>query len=745
MEYIVLFVIGYFIYRVFRKKKRTKVQSAKVSRKKINSPVSSQEEDFTLFQLDVGSTGSIEKTSNKAKGVWLPYGEKVKIRGRQLETGLIYYGGTLTGLNSSYHIEPSLVDEKRPASKPNPSGLTAPIYEDSSLGYWPSYASLSEPCRGVYLDWLASDRCHPDMPIGYVFIYFYGLERYFLENSANGFIKDEEILIIYKEVTRLREIYGKNRSFRGYSGALLEYMYLCNQQKLESEGILPDSMGLIFRLELALKVSKEKPIPADLALLWLENSPDYTLKVPARRCSDEFKKLFLIRYAEKFGEGIKVKANKKALKLEYHAASSTNPSVWMPLDDLCDPFLLKGPINKLIPIAEACTEELKTYSRYMARQDSSPDDVDALILLPDILIDGQAFVVIKTFQEWANRMIKDHQGVVKFEHLWANIGKDIPARLTQKDNHIITQFVAKAGFGLAPDFRYHPDKIKQDGKIVLYAPAPGAFFEPSQEFKQICISIKLGSIIALADGHLDPSEARLLSNLVDHNDHISPSEKASLNAYLRWSLNTDMSLNGLKAQFKMLNTQELEILRHLIISVALTDGKADKEEIKKLEKLYLALGLDTALVSSDIHHLASSKIGRILTQENTAEASFALDKKILKEYEDETNHAQAMLQSVFSNQTEIEEEIPVTVAETQPKGISNTLDQPHHDFYHQLITKEKWMRDDLISLCQKLNLMLDAAMETVNDWAFDIVDAPVLDDDGTHIYVDFEIVEELRG
>ncbi|WP_369333374.1 TerB N-terminal domain-containing protein [Vibrio viridaestus] len=36
---------------------------------------------------------------------------------------------------------------------------------------------LTERCRGAYLDWIASERNNPGTPIGYVFIYFDGLER----------------------------------------------------------------------------------------------------------------------------------------------------------------------------------------------------------------------------------------------------------------------------------------------------------------------------------------------------------------------------------------------------------------------------------------------------------------------------------------------------------------------------------------------------------------------------------------
>jgi pyridoxal/pyridoxine/pyridoxamine kinase len=46
-------------------------------------------------------------------------------------------------------------------------------------------------------------------------------------------------------------------------------------------------------------------------------------------------------------------------------------------------------------------------------------------------------------------------------------------------------------------------------------------------------------------------------------------------------------------------------------------------------------------------------------------------------------------------------------------------------------------------MCSELKLMVDGAIETINDWSFDLVDAPVIDDDG-EIYIDEEIVEEIR-
>lgn len=40
--------------------------------------------------------------------------------------------------------------------------------------------------------------------------------------------------------------------------------------------------------------------------------------------------------------------------------------------------------------------------------------------------------------------------------------------------------------------------------------------------------------------------------------------------------------------------------------------------------------------------------------------------------------------------------------------------------------------------------MLDGSIETINDWAYEQVDAPVIDDD-EDIYIDLEIANELKA
>src|SRR5690606_36871451 len=117
-----------------------------------------------------------------------------------------------------YGTEASLVDNSLNIEN-EPSN-----YEDDKLGYWPKFITLSPKGRGAYINWLSSNRSDPDTPLGYVFIYFYGLERRITIDSIQETVTDEEFKSLFDEIIRLKDIYGKSHSFSSYSTRLLELM-----------------------------------------------------------------------------------------------------------------------------------------------------------------------------------------------------------------------------------------------------------------------------------------------------------------------------------------------------------------------------------------------------------------------------------------------------------------------------------------------------------------------------------------
>ncbi len=700
------------------------------------------DDDLATFSISYGYDE--EKSKNKTPGKWIKSGETITIKGQAFTGGNFYYGGKLSSLDG-YGTEASLVDDSLKIENKSST------FEDESLGYWPKFISLTPKGRGAFLGWLSGNRNDPDTPLGYVFIYFYGIERRITVDSIKQAVDDAEFKALFDEVIRLKGIYGSSRSFSNYSIRLLEIMCLLRPHAVSHPDLekTPQRDSLLFKHRLATTVNDEKPIPAELALAWIRFYPDYNLKKPARRCGYEFSQMFTRLYSKKYGDGIVVKPNKTRLKIEYHPASSSLRGISLPQQDLPDPSNLNGPVNKLIAIADECSAELDAYSRYLAKPDTSRTDIEAVLLLPDELSDLGATLGLGKFKKWADDAISTKKGLVDVEEFWTYTKSLLPSIINKKEAELIQNLAQKAGYGIAPDTRYHHAKTSADGKLVLFPEGHGKYFEPSKAYSEMGMVLHLGAMVATIDSHVDQAELSLLTQLIDHDTNLSPTEKQSLHAYLVWRLNTPSNITGLKTRLETLGKTEKAAVSRILVGVAMADGKIDPKEIKQLEKLYTMLGLDKALVTGDIHGMSSSKVGLRPSSSqsqttSSAPTSFQLDESILAIHESETKDVQSMLSAIFMEDEPIgESDDSTTDSNTTEEEIG--IDKQHYALFESLIRKDKWTREEVEALCRDSGLMVSGALETINDWSFDKVDAAVLEEDGDAIYVDQEIVEEIEG
>lgn len=112
--------------------------------------------------------------------------------------------------------DPSTIFTKLPIRPPRPNE-TVP-----RPSYYPSYRGLSPEQRWIYLSWLKDIRNPID--IGYVFVYYYGLERHLLLGHYD---------LAFHEILELRR-HHKNSSFQSYSRCAL----VCSSlQRSESENL----------------------------------------------------------------------------------------------------------------------------------------------------------------------------------------------------------------------------------------------------------------------------------------------------------------------------------------------------------------------------------------------------------------------------------------------------------------------------------------------------------------------------
>ena len=734
MEWLVLIIIGVIIYYVMVKKADN------------TDHVDDSDANLADFRITVSTSSSKSRESqskNKKPGKWIQPGQTVKIGAYKVEDGIFYSGGKLMGLDG-YTAESSLID---PTLKINSK---SPDYNGDDMGYWPSYGHISPRSRAAYIEWLASDRSNPDCYIGYVFLYFYGIERRLLVDGGN--IPAAERITLVSELRRLKSIYGANRSFNGYVTNLLAHswaLYSSEDQPDISLLVAKRNFTSVFKLLLGKTVAKGKPISDQLALAWVRSHPEFSLRTPARRCESEFDQLFRLRYQEKFGGGLVVKPNKTKLQLEYHPASSSLHGYQSVKLDFPDASRLKAPVKKLMSIAEQCTDELELFSRFLGKPGNSRESLLAIAFLPGDLLVSIQHKQFNQLKSWIASKIPKSIGVIPTEKLLLQLGEDAPLRVNKKEAEMLANLVEKTGHGLAPDVRFHHAKPELAGNVVLFKNGHGSDFNPSHAFNQVGTILRLGAMVAAIDDHIDDEEVSVLEQLIFNDSQLTEVEKRSLQAYLHWRLNTKINMSGLKACLESISSREKSAISHILIGVALADDKIDPAEIKQLEKLYTSLGLDKTMVSSDIHSLTSRKSETSPVEEKlpvnvtaVAGSSFCLNRDLLNVYKEETEGVKAVLESIF-----VDENIADELEEATDKAIAITqitdLDESHASFYDRLISKEQWSSQEVKAICEELNLMVDGAIEVINDWAFDKVNAPLIDD-GSIVYVDLEVAKEIQ-
>jgi hypothetical protein len=207
------------------------------------------------------------------------------VGGYVIPGGFVYVGRGLTGEKGG-RPDPALIDPGLPVDPRSPD------YAGTQMDYWPSYSAILPRCRAAYLHWLLDGRRALGAYIGYVFLYFYGLERRLLVDPQWSPTARSERPALIAEVQRLLQIYGANSSFSGYAESLLRFLSLGDggRRYLSAPPVQQEGSGppLELRLGLGQLAADGRPLPAAWALAWLRLHPAAWLRTPATRCPDEF-------------------------------------------------------------------------------------------------------------------------------------------------------------------------------------------------------------------------------------------------------------------------------------------------------------------------------------------------------------------------------------------------------------------------------------------------------------------------
>lgn len=655
---------------------------------------------------------------------WVPPGESIRIGNLDLPGGMLNVGARMTAANGS-GSEPSLISSRHNVAAQGD-------FREQHTHYWPSYGEISPQGRRAYLNWLAQGRSHPDCDIGLVFLFFYGLERRVIFDTQNDASVKAEWPAIANELRRLLTIYGpRSGSFLRYAGELLNWIELervATGSKLYLEPIpdFPRSYELPVYLKLALgQASVDRAaVPAELALAWVRLNPETPLRTAATRCPEEFERLFLQRYRALPGGGLVLPKNRTKLKFVYRPASAgfNGTTVGLGFGDVPDVTALTAPIRTLMEIANQCTDDLGAFSRMVGKDPAARTSLDGLLQLPATLWPPEAQTRIETLRNTMQAGVSTQ----RLDEVIALLGGSRQA-VNRDRVRALARALQDVGIGMEPDVLSGARAPSGEDPVVLFALSPGeASAADTDAYRTAALTLQLASAVAHADGDISAQETAHLRREIALWNHLTPRSRERLHAHLSWLIAAPVTLASLKKKLEPLEHSAKQAVATFMATLAQADGMVSPEEVKFLEKVYKALGVEPRQVFSDIHAVGA---GSAPAARGSKTTGFRLDTARIAELEQDTARVSALLSQIFT-----EEVVPPPVpapAEAEPEaepiqgGALLGLDTAHSALVRLMLSRPQWSRAELEDAASDLELMLDGALEQVNEACFDAHDIPL--------------------
>lgn len=742
--WLVLFLVGviYIVYKAYKKN----ASSSQQDDQRIQRPSESlNPRDHKVvndtdepFLVQVSSNGArayaVPPSPNQVSdGKWIPKGQTVEVGRFSIAGGMIYVG---TKLPTYYgQQDPALIDPRKPIAK-------AGNFTEDLPGYWPSYSDISNQARHAYLQWLCEGRKNPEAGIGYVFLFFCGLERRALIDLKGRLNSSDEIKEIIDECRRLLAIYGeKSHSFSGYCGRFLEYLELMNIPERSYDNPVPElgpSSELSYHLRIAIgqAMLDKSPIPAHVALAWTEQDPAVMRRTAVTRCKSEFRRLFEIKYKQQFDGGMKLTPNLTKLKLVYRPASAGfrgGPEIVLDFGDIPDVTALTKPIKLLQIVVDACTEELDAYSRFVGRNPGQELALEGLLLLPVDMWpqpaqDSLDQLIVRASQGMALMSMSE------LADTFSAIGE-----LSKERIRGLALALYSKKIGIEPDILEGAKTPKAENKIALFKIDSIVDDKRAATAYQIAaVTLELAAAVAHADGEFSASELGFLNTHIESWVHLTPTLQRRLKCRARLLMVEPVSLAALKKKVESLEPSAREMIAGFAASLVQADTKAAPAEMKLLEKIYKLLGVEQNKAYSAVHQNATSPG---LAGQAKSASGFVLDKDKIAALQQDSESLSSLLGNIFKEEVDIPPPI-VPVEESVADNAILGLDDAHSAFARMLLSRISWSRQELGNIAQDLEVMLDGALEKLNEAAFDTYDFPFTDGDDP-IEISNEIIEKL--
>ena len=696
------------------------------------------EADRTGIGCEVAARDRDASTSTE-RTRWIRSGRSVVISGKEINGGMVYVGESQ---RRELIPDPCLIDPALPVDWDSHSSATV------KLTYWPSYTLAPPRARATYLRWLAEGRTDK-IDIGYVFLFFYGLERRILHDLEQA---HPEVVEIAAEVRRLVKRYGRHRSFKNYSENLNDVLLGMVDKK--GRIIHPHTATPTRRIETLVRagscLARGRPVPRLVAYAYTRKvlASNENASSPSVRCEPEFSSLFAFRYRSLFGAGLRITRptkRTKRLSVAYRTASNgrwSDGEVTVTFSRLPDPRQVKELNRTLRDLWEGCKLDLNGYNRWVARHGHS--SAAAGSFLPEPVMRRHSGV--RNFQRWVTRSVLDHQvgglAVIPVSALmraWTapNVMASPPRVLTESGATRMCTVLSIASIGAEPDPRFGVSSISVNGNIVLY-PEPDEIVGPRrQAVMAVRAFVYLSAAVFRSAGGMTDGQQQLILDEIGSEQfgRLTDSEVRRLCAYAEYLFSRHRlgtaSLRRIAAAMALAHRPRVAAS---FVKFVERNGIVDLSD-SYVERLLANLGLDPDTVRELLNEVPAPR-----TQ---------LDRAKIRRRLEETARVSEMLASIFDDEEESDVAlVGSVVSESADASASQVvadegrvlpgLDGPATELALTLMSRPSWRRDVAATTAIGFGFpVLDGVLEIVNDAAFDVAGEPLTEGEDPIVINDY--------
>lgn len=697
---------------------------------------------------------SISSTNRKAKATWILPGRQISIQNFQISDGLFYLGGSVS-LDRSNASSQYAINAQLPVARGQSD------IDGASMSYWPSYASITPQARRAFLEWMAGGRSNPSYGIGYVFLFFYGIEhRLFIDRDF------QSVKLLVAEVERLLLIHGSNNSFNGYANSFLTFAKLAagvslGPPRFAVEGSGSNGIDAKTRIYLGRRLAITNTFAAEDALLWVLALPDVHLRTPAVRCFDEFALLWALRFNQKYPKGFAVKVPTKKIDFRYRAASGAfEVDVPGEHEQYPDIAAVKTPTNVLTALVQSCTEELEPFSRFVGRKPEARATMQAAVLLPNDLLRDKSVGAFRSFSERMNVVIGTHgRASTTMREVIKMAGFDISAdgKVTSALGDQLGNILDRIDVAIEPDRRYGSGTPQLQDKVFLFKASGGGPVDPDRSaYRSMKAQVEVSVLAAAADGEASGDELREVIAAIRASDPLSGVEQARLIAFAVTIFESPPKQARVLRRLSERTVEEKQAIANAAIAVVGAGENVKHDEVRFLERLHKSLGLPSDGVYSGLHRKTKApdepvpitvekRVSGIPIPKQTEVAGMAadnvrIDAGRLAQVQRETQAVSDLLTQIFVEDVETTTDSSPANLATDKTTAFEGLDEAHAELVEYLEIKVQISRQEFEARARSLRLLPDGAIEKINDWAFDRFDEPLLED-GEQVIMD----ARLRG